>query len=171
MVEGKEIMAAKIIRDGSADRLALLNKVVEEAKRQGVVMTGKKHGGYYNCVNQQTGRETRMLVYTMIDGGVRDNNPGSLYSILSVRHEKINKPDINYCFVLPGVAGAADRFFIGSSADVAQSITVEHAEYNAKRGVLPEDDKNDMRKYWLDDGGKPEYSSAHMYENKWDLLR
>lgn len=104
MVEGKEIMAAQIIRDRSADRLALLNKVVEEAKRQGVVMTGKKHGEYYNCVNQQTGRETRMLVYTMLDGGVRDNNPGTLYSILTVRHEKINKPDINYCFVLRPVS-------------------------------------------------------------------
>jgi|GEM_PF-5319688 len=70
-------MAAKINRDRSADRSALLNKVVKEAKRQGGVMTGKKHGGYYHCVNQQTGRETRMLVYTMIDGGVRDDNPGT----------------------------------------------------------------------------------------------
>src|SRR5258708_7433180 len=153
MVEGKEIMAAKINRDRSADRFARVQKVVKEAKRQGVVMTGKKHRGYYNCVNQQTRRETRMLVYTMLDGGVRDNNPGTLYSLLEVRHEKINEPDINYCFMLPGVAGAADRFFIVSSADVAQFITTEHAEYNAKRGVLPEDDRNDMRKYVLDDGG------------------
>lgn len=164
-------MAVKIIRDRSALRSALLNKAVQEAKRQRIVMAGKKHGGYYNCVNQETGRKTRILVYTMIDSGVRDNNPGTLYSVLAVRHEKINDPDTNYCFVLPGAAGAADRFFIVSSTNVSESIITGHKEYNKGRRVLTEDDKNTMRKYFLIDDGKPEYSSAHMYENKWDLLR
>jgi hypothetical protein len=164
-------MAVKIIRDRSALRLALLNKAVQEAKLQGVIIESKKHGGYYHCVNQKTGRETRMLVYTVLDGGARDNNPGLLYSILTVRHEKINGSDINYCFVLQGVAGAADRFFIASSADVANFVTTEHSEYNADRGVSSKDDRNTMRKYFLNDGGKLEYSSAHIYENKWDLLR
>jgi hypothetical protein len=131
--------------DKMLKRTKLIRKAIEEYARRGIAMTVSKRDGFYRCVDQASGRETKALVYTLQDC-TKWGMPGVLMAQLDKRHEKIIDPDTEYVFVFQG---AVDEFYFRPSSVVAESITKHQAEYNEEHGKDPEHDNNDIRYFHI----------------------